>query len=167
MPGLRDAVPTDFERILRLNEAEEHLTSPLSRERLDRLVQISSYCKVATVRQETAAFLIAFREGVPYESENFGWFDKRLSRFLYIDRIVVGEAFTRQGVGSRLYRDLFAFARSQKVETVACEYNRSYRWVSLQAGQGLVQLASHIQCHHVHRRVNQDDCCHAAINLQA
>lgn len=123
MPGLRDAVPTDFERILRLNEAEEHLTSPLSRERLDRLVQISSYCKVATVRQETAAFLIAFREGVPYESENFGWFDKRLSRFLYIDRIVVGEAFTRQGVGSRLYRDLFAFARSQKVETVACEYN--------------------------------------------
>ena len=123
MTALRDAAPADFEKILSFNEAEEHLTSPLTLERLVRLVQISSYCKVATVGQETAGFLLAFREGVPYESENYRWFDERLSRFLYVDRIVVGEAFSRQGIGSQLYRDLFAFARSRKVETVACEYN--------------------------------------------
>lgn len=123
MTGLREAVATDFERILRLNEAEEHLTSPLTLERLIRLVQMSSYCKVATVGRETAGFLIAFREGVPYESENYRWFDQRLSRFLYVDRIVVGAAFSRQGIGSRLYGDLFAFARLRQVETIACEYN--------------------------------------------
>ena len=70
-----------------------------------------------------AGFLLAFREGAHYDSENYQWFGSRFSRFLYVDRIVVDGTCAGRGIGSALYADLFAFARSQGVDTITCEYN--------------------------------------------
>jgi len=121
--ALKTADESDFDMILELNDAEEQHTSPMDLERLRSLARISAYCKVATIEKVVAAFLIAIREGAPYENDNYRWFAARCSSFLYVDRIVVAARFSRRGIGARLYDDLFAFARSQGIGTITCEYN--------------------------------------------
>ena len=123
MTILRDAINTDFDSIVRLNAVEEQQTSPMSLERLRLLDQFSSYNKVAEIESEVAGFLLAMPVGVPYENENYNWFSCRLPSFLYIDRIVVGAEFSGRGIGSKLYADLFAFARSNNIKAITCEYN--------------------------------------------
>ena len=123
MTCLRTIVESDFESIVRLNDAEVRQTSPMDLDRLRLLIGMSSYCKVATVEDEVAAFVIALREHAPYENDNYSWFGARFERFLYVDRIVVGAGFSGRGIGSDLYNDLFGFARTHGVGTITCEYN--------------------------------------------
>jgi len=123
MEQIRNAVESDFPAIVRLNEAEVDKTSPMDRERLGLLVGMSSYCKVVDVDGQVAGFLIAMADGAPYKNDNYAWFAARLPKFLYVDRIVVDARFAGRGLGSRLYQDLFAFARAQGIATITCEYN--------------------------------------------
>lgn len=123
MDTIRDITDSDFVAVIALNDAEVQQTSPMDAARLQSLVDMSAYRKVATVDGRVAAFLLALREGAPYRNDNYDWFASRFPRFLYVDRIVVGARFAGQRVGSRLYDDLFAFARDSDVRTVTCEYN--------------------------------------------
>jgi predicted GNAT superfamily acetyltransferase len=120
---IRDAMEEDFSRILILNEIEVQQTSAMNWARLDTLAQMASYHKVALVDGVVAAFLLAFREGAPYENANYEWFAARFPRFVYVDRIVVSTEFSGLKIGSLLYQDLFEYARAQEVHTIACEYN--------------------------------------------
>ena len=123
MEELRTITESDFQAILRLNDAEVQQTSPMDMERLQSLVRMAAYCKVATVDGQVAAFLIALRDGAPYENDNYMWFASRIPRFLYVDRVVVDSKFSGRRIGSRLYDDLFEFARSQDISAITCEYN--------------------------------------------
>ena len=123
MTHIRAVVDADFEAIVALNEGEVQHTSPMDVNRLRFLVALSSYCKVVTVENQVVAFLIALREGAPYENDNYRWFSERFTTFIYVDRIVVDAGFSGRGVGKKLYGDLFEFARSERVATVTCEYN--------------------------------------------
>lgn len=123
MTHIRDVVESDFEGIVKLNETEVQQTSQMDLDRLRFLIQMSSYCKVATMDSQLAAFLIVLRESAPYENDNYRWFSSRFPSFLYVDRIVVGSDFAGQKIGSKLYSDMFEFARSQGLKTIACEYN--------------------------------------------
>jgi predicted GNAT superfamily acetyltransferase len=123
MEEIRTVAESDFESILRLNDAEVQQTSQMDLDRLLGLVHMATYCKVATVEEQVAAFLIALREGAPYENDNYRWFASRLPSFLYVDRIVVDSNFFGRRIGSRLYDDLFAFARARGIGTIVCEYN--------------------------------------------
>jgi predicted GNAT superfamily acetyltransferase len=58
-----------------------------------------------------------------YGSPNFQWFRKRYSRFVYIDRVIVGTAFRRQGLAQALYAHLFETARAAGQTRVVCEVN--------------------------------------------
>ena len=120
---LRDAQPTDFDAILALNAREVTRTSPLDAARLAHLHDIASYHKVAVVDGAVAGFLLAMRSGAPYANDNFRWFAARYPRFLYVDRIVVSDAFSGQGIGSALYDDLLATSRIAADAHVVCEYN--------------------------------------------
>lgn len=123
MTDIRGVIAADFDRILALNSAEVRQTSPMDRDQLRLLVAMSSYSRVAIVEQQVAAFLIALREGARYDSENYLWFATHYPGFLYVDRIVVGAAFSGLGIGSKLYADLFGFAGAQGIEIITCEYN--------------------------------------------
>ncbi|QQS55098.1 MAG: GNAT family N-acetyltransferase [Candidatus Competibacteraceae bacterium] len=123
MEKLRTVVESDFEMILKLNEMEVQQTSPMDLDRLRSLVRISAYCKVVTVQKQVAAFLIALREGAPYENDNYGWFARRFPNFLYVDRVLVDSQFAGRSIGSKMYSNLFAFARAERIGTITCEYN--------------------------------------------
>jgi uncharacterized protein len=120
---MRNATPADFAPILALNEKSVQFLSPLTPERLSLLHAQSAYHRVIEVDGRIAAFLLAFREGAAYDSPNYRWFADRYERFLYIDRIVVGNPYQGYGIGKLFYADLLAFARSKKVPRVTCEFD--------------------------------------------
>jgi len=120
---LRDATDVDFAGILRLNDVEVLQTSAMDRARLQQLHALSSYHRVAEVDGRVGAFLLAMRSGAPYENDNFNWFTAQVGSFMYVDRIVVGSEFAGLGIGSALYKDLFAHCRRLGIPAITCEYN--------------------------------------------
>lgn len=121
--AIRDACVDDFGAIVALNEREVLQTSAMDVHRLQELADLSSCFKVAESQGRIAAFLLAMREGAPYQNDNFRWFAARFPHFVYVDRIVVAADFAGRKIGSRLYDDLFSYARSQGIPVIACEYN--------------------------------------------
>jgi predicted GNAT superfamily acetyltransferase len=122
---IRDAVSGDFDTICALNLAEVQHTSQMDVARLNDLHQIARYHRVGCVDGHVVAFLLAMRNGAPYENDNFEWFSLKFSQFLYIDRIVVSSQSRGLRVGSLLYDDLFNFARTHGIPLITCEYNIS------------------------------------------
>ena len=120
---LRNTRSADFASILELNAESETFLSPLTAERLDALHRSAAYHKVVDVDGKIAAFLLAFREGAPYDSPNYLWFAERYSRFLYIDRIVVAPAHRGVGFGAMLYRDVATFAAAAGAPWLTCEFD--------------------------------------------
>jgi hypothetical protein len=122
---IRAAVPGDFATICALNDAAVQHTSPMDETRLAALDSLSCYHKVACVDGRVAAFLLAICSGAAYENDNFAWFARTFPRFVYIDRVVVAQAFRGLRLGSLLYEDLFRHAREVAIPLVTCEYNIS------------------------------------------
>jgi predicted GNAT superfamily acetyltransferase len=120
---LRDARPADFAAVVALNAAEVSRTSAMDQARLAQLDGYACYHKVVEIDGEVGAFLLAMRENGGYANANYEWFAERYPSFLYVDRIVVSARHQGLGLGKRLYRDLFGYARSQNVPVVVCEYN--------------------------------------------
>jgi predicted GNAT superfamily acetyltransferase len=120
---IREATEADFESILALNDGEVQQTSAMDLARLRYLHGLSSYHRVVEVNGRVGAFLLAMRSGAAYENQNFNWFTEQVGNFLYVDRIVVGADFAGLGIGSALYRDLFAHARALGIPAITCEYN--------------------------------------------
>ena len=119
----RPAVAADFPTILALNEESVHFLSPLTAERLAYLDREANFHQVLEVNGEVVAFLLAFREGADYDSVNYRWFAKHYAQFLYIDRVVVAVNQQSLGIGSQLYRAVFAHAAAHKVSLVTCEFD--------------------------------------------
>ncbi|PKQ30467.1 MAG: GNAT family N-acetyltransferase [Actinobacteria bacterium HGW-Actinobacteria-10] len=118
---IRDAAPSDFARILELNSAWEHVTSPLDLASLRHLHDHSASHRVVQVNGDVAAFLLAIGPGMPYDSPNYRYFDVGVSDFVYIDRVVVAREHQRAGLGDALYDDLTAFAHRHGVARLVCE----------------------------------------------
>jgi predicted GNAT superfamily acetyltransferase len=106
-----------------LNDADLLSLSPLTLAGLERLAAIASYLCVAEVDGSPAAFLLAISSETPYEGANFLWFKERYSRFLYVDRIVVGARARRAGIASQLYGSLEAHAGRARAPIITCEIN--------------------------------------------
>jgi uncharacterized protein len=117
----RAATLSDFPVILALNHQSEHFLSPLDSAKLARLAKETGYFQVAVAEETVAAFLLAFLPEADYNNPNFLWFKARYDRFVYIDRVVVGEAFRGRHLAGRLYADLQAQATARKVPRLACE----------------------------------------------
>lgn len=123
LAAVRDVERSDFAAILALNDESVHFLSPLGAERLEALHRSAAYHKVVEIDGEIAAFLLAFREGAPYDSPNYLWFVERYPHFLYIDRIVVAPSHRGGGFGAMLYEDIAAFAARTGAPWLACEFD--------------------------------------------
>jgi predicted GNAT superfamily acetyltransferase len=106
--------------LLALNNKNAGQTSPLDAEKLARMLEAA---RVATIVEPGVAFLLAFDRDADYDGRNFIWFRERFDAFLYIDRVIVGEAHRRLGLGRLLYADLFRRAEELGFQRIACEVN--------------------------------------------
>lgn len=122
-PVLRRAEAADFPRVLALNAGVVTATSAMDLTRLRALDALAAYHRVAEAGGRVVAFLLAMDHAAAYDNDNFRWFAARYPRFVYVDRIVVDAAAAGLGIGTRLYRDLFAHARRAGIERIVCEYN--------------------------------------------
>jgi uncharacterized protein len=120
---IRDATPHDFAAIAALNLAFEHFLSPMNEARLALLHTQASYHRVVEHEGAVVAFLMAHREGTGYDSDNYAWFARRYSQFVYIDRVVVSQSVQGMGVGKRLYDDVFAWAARLRQPCVVLEFD--------------------------------------------
>ena len=75
-----------------------------------KLLSVSSYHSILLEDDELIGFAICFRESRPYWSENYKYFENKLDRFLYVDRIAIRSEYRRQGHAKRMYGDIFDFA---------------------------------------------------------
>lgn len=94
----------------------------MDRVRLQYLHNLSAYHKVIELDGQVAGFLLAFREGAEYDSNNYNWFNRRYQKFLYVDRIVIAEQAHGRGLGQHFYQDLISVARQQSIPMISCEY---------------------------------------------
>lgn len=117
---VRSAEPGDLGWMLELNTRFEALLSPLDRAGIEALVGASFAARVAEPR---AALLIAFDQSADYDSPNFLWFRERYPKFVYVDRVAVNPDRGLKGVGTALYDDLSALARSAGYPMICAEVN--------------------------------------------
>lgn len=122
-PRIREARDADRIAILALNLESEHLLSPMDGHRLAELRGYSALQRVVELDGQVVGFLLALPAGTAYDSPNYRWFDAAREGFLYVDRIVISEEYRGRGLASALYDDLFAFARTEGVAEIACEFN--------------------------------------------
>lgn len=105
-----------------MNEGALPHVNSVTRAYLGSRIGADGYFRAVYVAGRPAAFLLAMNETADYDSLNFLWFRARYSRFVYIDRVVVGPAHRRAGLGAALYTDLLAWARG-RTPRLACEVN--------------------------------------------
>jgi predicted GNAT superfamily acetyltransferase len=90
-----------------------------------RSAELRDFAAILALNEDgrVVGFLLAVGPGQPYESLNYRWFATRHDDFLYIDRVVVGGAHQRSGVGAALYDDVAAFAAAHGYRRLVCEVN--------------------------------------------
>ena len=130
---IRKAEEKDYPFILRVNEENVEVLSPMDESRVREFSKWSELFLIAEADGTPAAFLFALREGLAdYDSENYLWFSKNYEKFLYIDRIVIDAPYRRTGVGKALYQEVFRYADATGVPFVTAEIDTEpYNEVSL------------------------------------
>ncbi len=101
---IRDYEPKDAPAVLALNQANVPEVGSLDADRLNALIAEAAWVPVVERAGEVVGFAILLVEGADYGSTNYGWFQERYERFLYVDRIAIGEGARGEGIGQRIYR---------------------------------------------------------------
>ena len=127
--ALRDATFDDLRRATAINnESAEELTYETFAG-MRWYLSAAPYFRVAEAGDGSlAGFLIGFRRGDDYHSENLAWLEAHgEGDFAYVDRVVVAEAHRGAGVGRMLYEDFERWARELELPRLTCEVNTEPR----------------------------------------
>ena len=118
--AIRDVREHDLDAVLALNNAAGRTILALDAAQLRYFYDYADYFRVAEIDGHLAGFLIALREGSEYDSPNYSWFCERYPQFVYIDRIVIANAYRRHGLGRIFYCDVNSYAEV-RVPLLTCE----------------------------------------------
>lgn len=124
--AIRSLEPADVEQVAAINDAGVPGVTPADASEIARLVSLAELALVSVDESEPAGvlgFIIVMAPGVAYESENYRWFERRATNFLYVDRIAVAASARDRGVGAELYRAVIDAATASGREEVTCEVN--------------------------------------------
>ncbi len=120
---LRAPTVEDEPSIIALNQRNVVETAPLTPALWRALAATAFRVRVACTDGTLQGFLLALDETSACDGPNFGWFRARFARFVYIDRVIVSEAWRGRGVARALYRDLIEAARASGRRLLCCEVN--------------------------------------------
>jgi predicted GNAT superfamily acetyltransferase len=118
--AIRDVREHDLDAVLALNNTAGRSILALDAERLRYFYEQADYFRVAEIDGHLAGFLIALRDGRDYVSPNYLWFGEHYPSFVYIDRIVIANAYRRHGLGRIFYCDVNSYAEV-RVPLLTCE----------------------------------------------
>ena len=118
---IKDLNSDHFSRVLKLNEQLVHVLSPMDKNLLEELHEISEMFKVVEIDNNIVAFLIVVKEGKKYGSLNYQWFMKNYEKFLCIDRVVVDPNYHRAGIGRILYNEVIKKAQEEAIGVISAE----------------------------------------------
>lgn len=117
---LRDVRANDLVAVMGLNNTAGTSILPMDGAQLERFYHEADYFRVAEVDGHLAGFLIAVGDSTPHASSNFQWFHQRCERFIYIDRVVIGDLHRGHGLGRLFYSDVQSYAEVRS-PNLACE----------------------------------------------
>ena len=119
---IRPADMRDMAFVLTSNAANVEVLSPMDEDGFKTFLKSAELFLIAQVHGAPAGFLIALREGDSvYGSENYRWFCKNYSNFLYIDRVVIDGSFRGMKIGQKLYSAVFDHAAKTGAPYVTAE----------------------------------------------
>lgn len=118
---IRKAVKNDYDEILKLNQADVEMLSPLDYKLLEKMSNLTEVFNVFEIDDQVVGFIMAFKDGCEYWSDNYKWFLDNYSNFLYIDRIVVDKNHRKEGIAQKLYEDLFEHASNENCDLICAE----------------------------------------------
>jgi len=118
--AIRDVREHDLDAVLALNNAAGRTILALDAGQLRYFYEHADYFRVAEIDGHIAGFLIALREGGGYASTNYQWFGERYAQFVYIDRIVIANAYRRHGLSRIFYCDATSYAEV-RAPLLTCE----------------------------------------------
>ncbi|HUA80327.1 MAG TPA: GNAT family N-acetyltransferase [Dyella sp.] len=118
--AIRDVREHDLDAVLALNNTAGRSILVLDAAQLRYFYDHADYFRVAEIDGELAGFLIALRNGQEYASPNYRWFAEHYPAFVYIDRIVIANAYRRHGLGRIFYCDVNSYAEV-RVPLLTCE----------------------------------------------
>jgi predicted GNAT superfamily acetyltransferase len=118
--AIRDVHEHDLDAVLALNNTAGRSILALDANHLRYFHDHAEYFRVAEIDGKLAGFVIALREGGDYESTNYRWFAAHYPQFVYIDRIVIANAYRRHGLGRIFYSDVNSYAEV-RVPLMTCE----------------------------------------------
>ena len=119
----RNVDSSDLPRLVEINNAVVPAMNELDLDAMRRFAETALWFRVAEEDGMIAAFLIALQHDAEYDSALFHWFQSRYDEFVYVDRIAVDPSARRRGLASRLYGELFDFARSRGSRRICAEVN--------------------------------------------
>lgn len=118
--AIRDVREHDLDAVLALNNAAGRTILALDATQLRFFYDHADYFRVAEIDGHLAGFLIALRDSSDYDSSNYRWFSEHYPQFVYIDRIVIANAYRRHGLGRIFYCDVTSYAEV-RVPLLTCE----------------------------------------------
>ena len=118
--AIRDVREHDLDAVLALNNTAGRSILVLDAAQLRYFYEQVDYFRVAEIDGQLAGFLIALRDGRDYSSPNYSWFSEHYPSFVYIDRIVIANAYRRHGLGRIFYCDVNSYAEV-RVPLLTCE----------------------------------------------
>ena len=95
-------------------------------EEFQKLTLLSSHIIVVQDDTEMAGFIILMREDQDYHSLNYQFLINKFDHFLYVDRVAIKDGFRRQGLGKKIYDEVFNIAKILSID-VCCEVNTAPR----------------------------------------
>ena len=104
-PEMRKAKVRDLPEIARLNNLEAQYAGERDQTFFKRYLKIP-YFLVSEDPRGLSGFIMVMSPQVEYDSPNFGWFQKNIPSFIYIDRVIVRQDVRNNGIASAFYQKL-------------------------------------------------------------
>ncbi|MCP4915052.1 MAG: GNAT family N-acetyltransferase [Oligoflexia bacterium] len=113
---VRRLAEQDFEKVLKLNNANTPAVSEINMEELQWLVNQSLHSLVVEDSNNLlVGFCIILPPAINYKSDNYRWISEKYGDFEYLDRVVIAEEFRGLGCGRDLYQHWFEKAQAKNL----------------------------------------------------